>query len=49
MLRSNREPHIAIQLTSGVAVGYTANLRCTLNVLDYLSPRGVPQGVLCVR
>ena len=47
MLRSNREPHSAIQLTSGVAVGYTANLRCTLTSSAYPSPsRRVPQGVL---
>src|ERR1700678_199585 len=47
MLRSNRESHSGVQLTSGVAIGYTASLRCTLtsSVLPPSPLRGLPRGV----
>src|ERR1039458_748075 len=47
MLRSNRESHSGIQLTSGVAIGYTASLRCTLtSSVSPPRPSGVlPRGV----
>src|SRR5579875_2612197 len=41
MLRCNREHHGDVQLTSGVSLGYTANLRCTPNVLGH--PRRYPR------
>ena len=51
MLRSNRESHSGVHLTSGVAFGYTASLRCTLT--SSVSPsrlRGFAAGRLaCVR
>ena len=51
MLRSNRESHSDVHLTSGVAFGYTASLRCTLT--SSVSPsrlRGFAAGRLaCVR
>ena len=46
MLRSNRESHSGVHLTSSVTFGYTASLRCTLT--SSVSPRvyGVlPRGV----
>src|ERR1700676_2354405 len=46
MLRSNRESHSGVQLTSGVGIVYTASLRCTLT--SSVSPsrrRGLPRGV----
>ena len=49
MLRSNREPHSAIQLTSSVAVGYTANLRCTLTSSTYPNPSRRVRRAFCVR
>src|SRR6266481_5315346 len=47
MLRSNRESHSGVQLTSSVTFGYTASLRCTLT--SSVSPPRVygvlPRGV----
>src|SRR5581483_2622475 len=48
MLRSNRETHIEIHLTSSVASGYTTNLRCTPYVLDSRTHRRVRR-TFCVR
>jgi hypothetical protein len=42
MLLCNREHHSGVQLTSGVSVDYTANLRCTVTsfgLYDYPSRR----------
>ena len=51
MLRSNRESHSGVHLTSSVTFGYTASLRCTLT--SSVSPsrlRGFAAGRLaCVR
>src|SRR6516165_5277195 len=51
MLRSNRESHSGVLLTSSVTFGYTASLRCTLT--SSVSPprlRGFAAGRLaCVR
>ena len=49
MLRSNREAYKAIQLTSGVAVGYTANLRCTLTSSTTRAPSRRVRRAFCVR
>ena len=46
MLRSNRESHSDVHLTSGVAFGYTASLRCTLTSSVLPRVYGVlPRGV----
>jgi len=50
MLRSNREHHSSVQLTSGVPSGYTASLRCTLTSSVPTSRlRGICRGAFGVR
>jgi hypothetical protein len=45
MLLCNREHHSGVQLTSGVSVDYTANLRCTVtSSASTIFPRGVSAG-----
>src|SRR5258708_12324017 len=45
MLRCNREHHSGVQLTSGVPIGYTANLRCTVtSTASTITARGVSAG-----
>ena len=51
MLHCNREHHSGVQLTSGVSVDYTANLRCTVtSSASTIIPRGVSAGrFACLR